>query len=69
MHERASGLTKKVGQREAVFSQNTRPAVRLSLREQEPRVPSKTLFTEGRRSRQGEEEAERRKVKLSDTFL
>lgn len=52
-----------------MFSQNTRPAARLSFKYPEPKFPSKTLFRGGggrrRRRSRGEEEAEKRKVKAA----
>lgn len=57
MRETASKLTKKVGERETVFSQNMRPAVRLSFKLQKPKFPSKMLF-------RGGEEADKKKKRL-----
>lgn len=45
--ETASELTNKERKSEEVFSRNTRPAARLSLRKPQPKFPSKTLFTAG----------------------
>lgn len=47
--ETASELTNKVRKSDEVFSRNTRPAARLSLRKPQPKFPSKTLFTAGGR--------------------
>lgn len=55
--EAASELTNKVRKSDEVFSRNTRPAARLSLRKPQPKFPSKTLFAAGGVGR-GEEEGE-----------
>lgn len=54
--ETASKLTNKERNSEDVFSRNTRPAARLSLRKPQPKFPSKTLFMAGsKEGRKGEE--------------
>lgn len=57
--ETASELTNKERKSDEVFSRNTRPAARLSLRKPQPKFPSKTLFKagskEGRRGEEGDE--------------
>lgn len=54
--ETASELTNKERKSEEVFSRNTRPAARLSLRKPQPKFPSKTLFVAGSKGgRRGEE--------------
>lgn len=45
--ETASELTNKERKIDEVFSRNTSPAARLSLRKPQPKFPSKTLFMAG----------------------
>lgn len=51
--ETVSELTNKVRKSDEVFSQNTRPAARLSLRKPQPKFPSKTFFAAGWERRGG----------------